>query len=788
MNTQSISVLFALVASVALPASARATVASDLCTGNPCVVSSDIVVDSGSILDFTGQSLVFAEDVVVRVGEDGDPLDDLERPMTIVADDITIEKGARILGDPGGGAGDEERGDRAAITLQTLVGDLVMESQGNNRSEINVKATLDDGGSITLLVAGDAILDGEFDLSANYEDALGGDLDVEATGSVTFGQDVTCRGQGNFAGGGDIRVQAGQDLTLNDLFTVEGEDFGGGDIDLVAVLGTVTINDRVFLDGGNPDGEAGELNAEAGTDFILGVDGLIQGHGGAGADDDCGDGAFVDVVAGNHIEFHGDVSVRGGFQCFGGEQLYETRLDFIQHPTSSISSSTGGGFGASGGLDITADRSVSIGKVDLSADGFASDATIVAPHVIEVYDKISVRGSGNPEAIGGRVELRSCTIDILDDGELDARSALVFNSFGTNVLKASGLMTVDGQLRASEPTVAQPNVGNFLFHAGTVPVVTGPVSPTEVVSLDSGLPVCGYCGDGITQTALVEVCDDGNTASCDGCAGFCQRVDDVCGDGIVECGEECDDGNLDAGDGCEPDCTAGPLPTPSPTPAPTPDPTPEPTPSPSPEPTPEPTPDPTPSATPEPTPEPTPSSTPIVPPTPSPTPDPTPTPEPTPDPTPTPTPEPTPDPTPTPTPEPTPTAGPTPVDGLDFYGITPCRVINTIVDIPQGGGAPAPLLAGVEREFPVAERCGIPATARAIAGIVTVVQPTANGFVTLWPADESRPTVSAVNFESGDIMNNNLMLKLAQDESGAIRAFLPVGATDLIFDVNGYFE
>jgi cysteine-rich repeat protein len=47
-----------------------------------------------------------------------------------------------------------------------------------------------------------------------------------------------------------------------------------------------------------------------------------------------------------------------------------------------------------------------------------------------------------------------------------------------------------------------------------------------------------------------EGCDDGNHDNCDGCRGDCTRVDWVCGDGIVECGEVCDDGNQDTSDDC----------------------------------------------------------------------------------------------------------------------------------------------------------------------------------------------------------------------------------------------
>jgi virginiamycin B lyase len=62
----------------------------------------------------------------------------------------------------------------------------------------------------------------------------------------------------------------------------------------------------------------------------------------------------------------------------------------------------------------------------------------------------------------------------------------------------------------------------------------------------------GVCGDRLVQ--LGEDCDDGNRVSCDGCSADC-RVESGCGDG-VRCGEEaCDDGNADNCDGCSATCT-----------------------------------------------------------------------------------------------------------------------------------------------------------------------------------------------------------------------------------------
>jgi fibro-slime domain-containing protein len=79
-------------------------------------------------------------------------------------------------------------------------------------------------------------------------------------------------------------------------------------------------------------------------------------------------------------------------------------------------------------------------------------------------------------------------------------------------------------------------------------------------------PGCVYgprCGDGVTQTADGEVCDEGDTGNIGtygGCGPDCQPGP-RCGDGVVQAdaGEVCDDG-MNAGNygGCGPDCKPGP--------------------------------------------------------------------------------------------------------------------------------------------------------------------------------------------------------------------------------------
>jgi len=51
-----------------------------------------------------------------------------------------------------------------------------------------------------------------------------------------------------------------------------------------------------------------------------------------------------------------------------------------------------------------------------------------------------------------------------------------------------------------------------------------------------------------------EECDDGNTNNNDGCSDICEIEIQICGNGSIETGEECDDGNTVNGDGCSNIC------------------------------------------------------------------------------------------------------------------------------------------------------------------------------------------------------------------------------------------
>ncbi len=129
------------------------------------------------------------------------------------------------------------------------------------------------------------------------------------------------------------------------------------------------------------------------------------------------------------------------------------------------------------------------------------------------------------------------------------------------------------------------------------------------------------------------------------------------------------------------------------------------------------------------------------------------------------------------------TTGAQPV-GLRFVPVTPCRVADTRF----GGGAfGGPTVeAGSTRDFPIPQSgCNIPSSAQAYSLNVTVVPKGALSFLTLYPSGQSRPLVSTLNSLGGSVAANAAIVPAGTN--GAVSAYV-TNATDLILDINGYFD
>ena len=121
-------------------------------------------------------------------------------------------------------------------------------------------------------------------------------------------------------------------------------------------------------------------------------------------------------------------------------------------------------------------------------------------------------------------------------------------------------------------------------------------------------------------------------------------------------------------------------------------------------------------------------------------------------------------------------------EATDFYTLAPCRLVDT-------RGAQAPALAAHERRvWKITGRCGLPATAKAVALNVTVAGPTAQGHIRLAPGNGLSES-SSLNFNPGLTRANNAVAMLATDGTGGVAATNGSnGTVHLILDVSGYFE
>ncbi len=122
---------------------------------------------------------------------------------------------------------------------------------------------------------------------------------------------------------------------------------------------------------------------------------------------------------------------------------------------------------------------------------------------------------------------------------------------------------------------------------------------------------------------------------------------------------------------------------------------------------------------------------------------------------------------------------------LEFYPLTPCRVLDTRnTNGPLGGPY---LQSGQVRDFPVlSSDCQIPSSAQAYSMNFTVVPYNGQvlGYLTVWPTGGSQPVVSTLNNLTATTVANAAIVPAGT--SGEISVY-PSGNTQLVGDINGYF-
>jgi hypothetical protein len=128
-----------------------------------------------------------------------------------------------------------------------------------------------------------------------------------------------------------------------------------------------------------------------------------------------------------------------------------------------------------------------------------------------------------------------------------------------------------------------------------------------------------------------------------------------------------------------------------------------------------------------------------------------------------------------------------------FFSVTPCRIVDTRGPTGVTGG-PA-LNNGSPRGFPIdvaPAACGIPSTAKAATLNVTMVQPTQDGFLKIWPFNTPSPVVSTINALAGEpAIANGAIVPLTSDPSFNITVSYGTavpGTCHVILDITGYFQ
>jgi hypothetical protein len=120
-----------------------------------------------------------------------------------------------------------------------------------------------------------------------------------------------------------------------------------------------------------------------------------------------------------------------------------------------------------------------------------------------------------------------------------------------------------------------------------------------------------------------------------------------------------------------------------------------------------------------------------------------------------------------------------------FFPVAPCRAVDTRNAAGALGG-PA-LNAGTTRSFPIGGTCGIPASVAAISLNVTTEGATAAGALRLFPAGITLPMATGISYSAQQTRANNGIIALG---AGALAIYCDQasGTTNVIVDVNGYFE
>jgi plastocyanin len=121
--------------------------------------------------------------------------------------------------------------------------------------------------------------------------------------------------------------------------------------------------------------------------------------------------------------------------------------------------------------------------------------------------------------------------------------------------------------------------------------------------------------------------------------------------------------------------------------------------------------------------------------------------------------------------------------GEPYVPLNPSRILDT----RTGNGAPlSPVGPAQTLNLQVLDRGGVPASGVAAVVLnVTAVSPTSSSYLTAWPAGESQPNASNLNYRPGQVVPNLVVVKVGT--GGLVSLFNELGQVHVIADVVGWF-
>lgn len=118
-----------------------------------------------------------------------------------------------------------------------------------------------------------------------------------------------------------------------------------------------------------------------------------------------------------------------------------------------------------------------------------------------------------------------------------------------------------------------------------------------------------------------------------------------------------------------------------------------------------------------------------------------------------------------------------------FTPVNPARLLDTRTGAGTGGRK-APIGTNGTVRLAVAGNDGVPAGVEAVVLNVTAIGPTSSGYLTVYPDGQARPTVSNLNYTSGETIANQVMVPVV---NGYVDFYNLVGNVNVAADLAGYF-